>query len=362
MTFKTFGALCVATILAVALAVVTVLQQPRLEANDKQGERLFPSLEKDVARLKSVVVSHGGESTHFDWDGKTWHARERDNFPASAEKLNGLVVGLARATKIEGKTRLADRYSRLQLEDPAPKGTMSREVALQDAAGKDIAKLIVGRKQGGLGPGGTYVRLPNDPQTWLVTGDLTAIGTVGDWLQREIVDIKAPNINSVTVTHPNGDKVVVSRPNSMGNLSFQNLPKGASPGQDVSPEEYAGILAGMNMDDVAKADAKPFPKDKTITAVIEGVGGLQVNIDLATLGEETWIKIKASAPAPAPAAPNVTDMRTDWSKTVNDLNAKADGWVFQVPAYQVAALKHHTADILRASPQGRGPMMQDGPL
>jgi len=352
MSKKSFLALCAVTLIAVAMAIFSAAGRPQLESSDAQGERIFPNLVNDAETLKTVAVRHGGETVSLDWDGKTWRVRERGNYPADGGKVTGLLIGLAQATKIEGKTKLVDRYARLEVEDPTAKDAKSRELALIDAAGKDVAKLIIGKQQRGLGSNtsGTYVRLPGDPQVWLVNGALSAETTVGDWLDKTIVDIKEPAISGITITHPNGEKIVVGRAPNGQNFSIENLPKGAQPSSFYVADEYGRLLTAMMLEDVAPATTKTFPKDKTITAVIDGGNGFQVTLDMAEIDGQSWVRIKGTPPpADNPDAPaaNAVDLRTDWAKVIGGLNARAEGWVYQVPAFQVAPMKRRMSDLLK---------------
>ena len=353
MSKKSFAALCVVTVIAVALAVFAAAGRPQLEATDKQGERIFPNLVKDVETLKTVTVRHGGETISLDWDGKMWRVRERGNYPADSEKITGLIIGLAQMSKVEGKTKQPDRYARLEVEDPAGKDAKSREVALIDASGKEIASLIVGKRQPGLGnkDGGTYVRLAGDPQVWLASGAVAAEGALGDWLKKDIVDIKEPMIGRITVTHPNGEKVVVGRVAGAQNLSIENLPKGAQPASFYIADDYARLLTSMSLEDVAPVADKPFPKDKTITAVVEGGNGFQVMLDMTEINGQSWVRIKGTPPPGEKTeqadAGQAVDLRTDWAKIIGAMNARADGWAYQVPAYQVAPLKRRMSDLLK---------------
>lgn len=352
MSKKSFAALCVVTAAAVVLALVAIAGRPRIETADRQGERIFPNLVKEVENLKTVAIRHGNETISLDWDGKAWHARERDNYLADREKITGLIIALAQAAKVEGKTKLPDRYARLEVEDPTAKGAKSRQVALIDAGGKEIASLIVGKRQDSLGTkeGGTYVRLPGDPQVWLVSGEISAETNVSDWLEKTIIDIKEPNIGRVTVTHPNGEKIIAGRAPGAQNFSIENLPKGAEPSSFYVADEYGRLLTTMMMEDVARADTKTFPKDKTITAVVDGGNGFQVTLEMAEIDGQSWVKIKGTPPPPekpAADAAKAVDMRTDWAKVIADLNARADGWVYQVPDFQLSPLKRHMADLLK---------------
>ncbi len=355
MTRKSFLALCVAAGLGIVLAAVALFSGPRVQSSDGGGQLLVPNLVKDVDRLKSIVIHQAGETVSLDWDGKMWRYRERTNYPADGEKVTAMVVRLARMTKVEPKTSRPDRYDRLDLGDPSAKDSKASQVTLIDQTGKEIANLIVGKRKYTLGSreGGTYVRMPGDPQTWLAQGDVSVGGKPGDWLKREIVDIKEGAIKSITVTHPNGEKVIVAKGDPMEkSYTVENLPKGAQVSSPFAADDYGRVLANLSVDDVAPVASKPFAKDKTISAVIEGFTGFQVLMDIYESDGETWIKVKGVVPPPrpepkAPEGVHVTDLRTDWAKVMTDMNARTEGWAFQVQAFTVGALTRHMSDLLK---------------
>jgi hypothetical protein len=344
MSTKSFLGLCIATAIAVILAAVAILGQPRFETSDPEKVLLFPNLVTDLERLKSVVIRHNGQTQSFDWDGKIWTSRDKSGYFASREKLTGMLVTLAQMTRIEGKTKLPDRYARLEVDEPG-KGAHGRQVTLIDTAGKEIANVVLGKRQYNMGSqsSNTYIRLPGDPQVWLASGEFSPDTALVDWLERTIININPPLIKSVTVTHPNGERVVVGRAEpEAAEMTVLNLPRGARQVTPTAGEEYGRILTDMNLEDVAPAAEIAFPKDKTTTAVVEGLTGYQIIIELADVDGQEWIKIKGAPPSGGPSKPGdsgLIDLSTDWDQIINSLNARTNGWVFQVPSYQLSILK-----------------------
>ena len=174
MQTKTFQILSGITVAAVVLAIVAILGQPRFESTDTEGGSILPTLVKDSERLKTVVIRQNGETISLDWDGKFWRAREKHNYLANTERVSNLLVTLAKMSKIEGKTKLPERYNRLEVEDPTSKNARSRQISLIDKDGKEIGSVVLGKKQYNIGSQGnnTYVRLQDDPQVWLAAGEV----------------------------------------------------------------------------------------------------------------------------------------------------------------------------------------------
>jgi hypothetical protein len=352
MTKKTLIVLGALTLVAIVLAFAATRGQPRIEATDQAGQVLFPRMVNDIDKLKSVVIKHGGETLTIDWDGKVFRMRERGGYLVEAEKVQALAVRLARLSKLESKTAQADRYDRLDLGDPATKGGQATQLTLLDAGGKAIADVIVGKRKFTLGgrEGGTYVRLPGDPQTWLALGELMVGTAAHDWLKTDIADIKGDTIKRVTVTHANGDKVAASL-GANNAFTLENIPRGMEMVTPSTGDDFRKLLEALKLDDVAQASTVTFPKDRTTTAVFEGVDGFQITLETFDDNGKYWIRLKGSAPAD----------RADAAKLVADLNARTEAWAFQVPQYAIVPLTKSMNDLVKKpDPQGARPAMPQG--
>jgi hypothetical protein len=337
MTKRTLVILGGLALIAVILAVAATRGQPRVEASDQAGQVLFPALVNDIEKLKTVVIKHAGETMTIDWDGKLFRFRERGGYPVDVEKVQALAVRLARLSKLESKTKQPDRYDRLDLGDPMTKGGQSSQVTMLDAGGKALADVIVGKRKFTLGgrEGGTYVRFPNDPQTWLALGDLMVGPAPHDWLMRDIADIKQADIKRVTVTHAGGEKIVVTK--AANGFVLDNMPRGLEMVSPSTAEDFAKVLEGLQLDDVAQVAKIAFTKDKTTTAVFEGNDGFQVALDLFDDGGKFWIRLKG-----APAAD-----KPDSAKAIAELNARTEGWAYQVPNFAIAVLTRAMSDLTK---------------
>src|SRR5438477_171591 len=64
----------------------------------------------------------------------------------------------------------------------------------------------------GAGNDGVYIRKPGDPQAWLARGSLEFSDQLSSWLDRRILDLPEKRIAKVTLTQPDGTRLVISRP------------------------------------------------------------------------------------------------------------------------------------------------------
>lgn len=344
MKQRTVFALAGAATVAVVLAAAALLSQPRVETSDRGGEVFFPNLlERAQDGLKTVVVRAAGGTISLDREGNAFLYRERANYPADPQKVVDLVVSVARLAKLESKTSVPERYARLDLQEPTEKGSNAKQVILIDAEGKELANVIVGKRKYTLGgkEGGTYVRVPGDPQAWLAVGEVNPGAAARDWIAKDIVNVPDAAVARVTVTQPNGERVISAKGED-GAWAITNLPKSAALESNFAAEEYGRILANLQADDVAQAADVPFAKERTHTAVIETVEGSRITVEMTEAKDESWIRIDAR---PGPGL----DANSSATQAMAAINARAEGRVFLVPAYKVAILKRTLADLRQKS-------------
>jgi hypothetical protein len=162
---------------------------------------------------------------------------------------------------------------------------------------------------------------------------------------RKIADVKRDAIERVTVTQPDGSKVEAEKATVLDpDFKITNGPRNAQfPGN--AGNEFGNLLSDLTFDDVAKAETIPFPKDKITVAEVEGFEGLTVTFEAVENNGATWIRVHADPPdLRAPQKSNV-----DWGKVAADINARSEGWVFQIPSYEAAPLKKRMSDLVKKS-------------
>ncbi|MEQ8510437.1 MAG: DUF4340 domain-containing protein [Rhodospirillaceae bacterium] len=342
---------------AVVLAGWAILSRPAMESSDFDGAVVFPDLLDSLNDLDRIVVRHKDGVETLEATDEGWVYVERDNYPVQGDKVGELVVKLSRLEKIEPKTKLAERYDRLDLADPEVKDdTRAKEVALIDSEGAEMARLLVGKRKFTLGSteGGTYILVPDDPQAWLVTGELNPGTRARDWLVREITDIKDKDIQRIRIVHPDGEELVVYKETpEQANYAVENVPEDMVLRRDSIADDTGRVLSNLLLDDVKKAADVDFPADQTITATFLGFDGFTIDVDLIESGDENWLRFRGQAPQEVPASEVSGEeesgqvSKPNWADVIAELNAKADGWVYQLPGYEVAPLKKRMTDLVR---------------
>jgi hypothetical protein len=385
MNQKTLIGLAIAALVAIVAAIaINRANMPRSESGGEQSSYLAPELRDHVNDVSKLVVTGADNKTLATLERGTngWSIAEKGGYAVDTGKLREFLLKLADAKLVEQKTANKDKYATLGVEDVSAKDAKGLQAELDGLARP--FKLIVGVANQ---RGGTFVRRVGDAESWLASATLNVEKNAADWLKKDLVDIAANRIESVTITHPDGKRVRVTK-DAEGDANFKlvDIPKRREAGSEYSANGLASMLAGLRFDDVVPAkDAAP--DDKALKASYATFDGLMVDVtawekdakdyaqftaslDTAQAGKgitaaqakaksefetATAAAAKDSKPADKPIKPlAVSDVVKDHenrlaalNKEVADLNARVNGWTYVLPAYKYATINKSIDDLLK---------------
>src|SRR5918994_3441859 len=215
MSPKAFVVLAAVTVIITVAAVLAVLSQPAVTTLRFVDEPAFPALrENPDAVAKIALTTPEGTITLVRETGDRWSALERYGYPVDRKQVRNLVVALADMRLIERKTAQPERYDRLQVEAPDADNAQSQLVRLESAEGKVLAEAIIGKQRyrlTGTEPSGTYLRRPDEAQSWLASGGVQIEQTVARWLEAEVVDIAPEAIRRIEIERAGEPGYVAAR-------------------------------------------------------------------------------------------------------------------------------------------------------
>jgi hypothetical protein len=278
----------------VLMGLAVYLSESRKPAEEAPAAgALAPGLEAGLNEVNQVVVqAAGGETITLKRGEAGWGVEEKQGYAADVGKLRELLLNLAQAQRIEPKTAVESSYPVLGVQDVEAEGASN--VLLRVAgAGPELAVILGQNNSRGAG---TFVRLQDEAQSWLVDRNLAAEKTASGWLQRDLMDIAANRITGVEVQPPEGGPVQIEA-NSGGEGDFRiaNLPNGREPASAFVGDATAGFLSGLRIDDVRRAEGyTPAADAQATTASFRTREGLLVAVKAHTQGGETWASFEVS--------------------------------------------------------------------
>jgi hypothetical protein len=247
----------------------------------------------------------------------------------------------ADAKKIEEKTSNPEMYTRLGVEDI---GEESQGTGIRMAGPESERSVIIGNLAQ---TKYRYARIPEEANSWLIDQNPTLPGGVNGWLLQEILDIDQNRIQSVTITHADGETIRIEKEHPADrDFEVPDIPEGRELSYASIVDGLAGVLSGLNLQDVAK-ESELEANDSLATTVFRTFEGLEITIGSSLRDDNTWITISASQSVSEQAnePDEQAELDPDEAKKINE---RLGGWTYQLQSYKADPLRRRWDDILKA--------------
>jgi len=314
MTPRIVTGLAGLTALTIVAAALAVARLPEVAEVATVNEPAFPALRGAPDAVAKIEIATADGSFRLERTDGAWTAPARFGYAVDGAEVRSLVVALADMRLVERKTRRADRYARLEVEDLESPEAASRLVRLNDAQGTPLAEALLGRTRFRLTGGaqqGTYLRRPGDDQAWLASGGPRLKSELSDWLDRAVVDVARDDVRRVEIVPAAGPAYAAARDDADSDLELVE-PADASEADETPTARLASLLAGVVLEDVRPAKVFAWPAD-TPRAHVETFGGAVYDLRLATTDDGDWLALMVSGD--------------------DAVSARTEGWVYRVPDY-----------------------------
>lgn len=340
MNPKTFSILAAVTVIAVIAAFVSSGRDQGTGPVAGIGQPVFPGLIEKVNTVAKAVIEHPKGRITLEKGGAGWTLKESENYAARTVKIQRSILGLAELRQLEPKTRLKEKYAKLELQDGNAKDAKSRRVKLFDAKDALMADVLVGKKRDNL-PGesstGVYVRRPGDAQSWLAQGDPGITVLRRDWLERKIVDINSNRIERIVIRHLGGKNVEISKADAKAeNFTLANMPEGKKLIDASGPNDVARGLADLQLEGVRKRPFN-FGIATSVAMIATTFDGLEVQVLTAKKNGQYWLRIDAKVRKGAAG---------DVVKEAQEITKRTGDWAYRISDYAASNLRKTLDDLV----------------
>jgi len=358
-----FRNVLVLTVLLAAAAVWVWSQQNRTGAEPEHvGELLFPELPARLNDIERIELQSAGESFAFVRQGGEWTVESWGGFPASFEKLKEVAYGVSRLQVLQPMTARPSGWGELQVQEPA-EGNTALRVRLQ-AGGATLADVVVGRSAG---RNEVFVRRSGEDQTWKASGSLLPPKEANGYVEREILAVPAARVARVTIEHPDGERVDLSRTGGGSNdWALAAIPEGMEITAPGLLAQAPGAIARLELDAVAPAAEVDALGSEWTSTRFETEDGLEIVVRTTkdAAGEKTYARLSVAAlprpegedvgpPEPADAADEpASDEKSpeEIAAEAAGLQAKVAPWTYVIPSWRSDNLRKRMADLVRVPP------------
>ena len=284
ITRKYYVALCCAVFLIV---VLFILQTSEREVAVKP--RLFDLIANESS-IAAVEISRGNTriamvSTDAGW--RISHHEKLKDYPVDPLVMSRLIRFVLDAKYVERKTDRPEKLGKLGLALEVDQSASVGPVLLSvEAMSKESQVLVGNLSQSGLG---TYVRVPNESQVWLVSGRVKLSLDVLDWISPVFLNIDRAEIVRATFTSPTGARVVVSASGNTESAIIENMPVGTKLAYDSVPDTALDALINLRLIEVRRADYHAW--EDAASAEFELSSGSLILLRCTEINGKYWVLV-----------------------------------------------------------------------
>lgn len=304
------------------------------------GTLAFPDLAPRLAGAQKIELTRQNQATTLTRDGDTWRIEQAGGYPARPERIRELLTGLTELRLVEERTSDPARHADIGVDDPSREGSTAARLRLLDAQGQPIAELILGRRrvrtQGNV-PEAIYVRRPSEAKSWLAEGRLVADADPQLWINRDIASLAPDRLRRVEI-----------RRTGEGPLDLARAGEVDAPLEIVTPAEHP-VADRASLDEVGRAfdmltfievrRAAEAPGEALGETRFDYTDGLTITAWPQRDGQVLWVRLRAEGD----------------SDEAKALQARWDGWAYQLGIWKEKAMIPTLADLLPQAPANADP-------
>ncbi len=347
----------------------------------ERGRKLLANLNPE--EVAAIRIQEGDESLNLERRGKSFRIAERDGYTAKNESVNRLLKALLDIS-LEKKIGTGDKLAEtLELEPP---GSSTVDVTLEDANGKAMVQLRLGKEFEG---GGVYAqrRDGSDDTIYLTTSRPFLDTAPEDFLKKEIVDVTASQITriegrdfevqeffeeppappadetaagevegeAVAVADADGDATIPipPAPVSLG-LQLADLPDGKSENA-TAMNKVKGALTRLEFEEVYPADSPQVAGlafDRRLSVTLKDTTGYILS--LAEKDDKHYLRIEGFSTvdrveiAPDESEEELKEKADSLTRAdeIQDFNAFHGTWVYEIAERFAEKLKLTKRDLV----------------
>lgn len=336
MKRRTLVILGVAAAASVGAAILLTPETARNPQLAPEAGLAFPGLAQRLNDAQAIEVQrHDAALTVRRSEGETWVLPDKAGYPVRPGRVRELLVGLTELRLVEPRTANEEMLDRLGLEDPTRPGATSSLLRVLDGSGGTIAELVVGRRrmrtQGGV-PESVYVRRPSETQAWLAEGRLPMDADPQLWIDRDLANLPRDRVLRVVVRRAgeDGELVIARASGADEDPAFRvEQPAEAPPTDEISLDEIGRAFEFLTFLDVRQEG--DIPGEALGESRFELTDGLAIAVTTHRDGEAIWVRLRAEGDGEEAAG----------------LNARWNGWAYQVGQWKEKAFVPRLADLAR---------------
>ena len=332
MNMKQIGILSALAAASVGAAFVTMGSGPQGFASDKRGQIVFPGLVQKANDVTSIAIRDFERSFTVERRDDGFYNKE-SGYPVKPDAFRDLVGSASFLTFEETKTADPARMADLGLAEPgAAPESVGREMSFRDAKGNVLAALTVGNADATVGGarGGTFIKLPEQKQAWLVRGQMRVPVPHAAWYEINFINIQRDGLAGITIKGGGLDEIVTKAEKKGDDIKLMNAPEGRE-GDGSKLMRLGFMVDPISFQDVRKAEGAP--KSDARQMIVTSWKGYTITYTAIGDVADGWVRF-------------TTQLTSDLGKEeAEDFRRKTEGFDFKLAQHEIDMLRWSMKDV-----------------
>jgi len=303
------------------------------------------------AEIDSIVTGTGDDEVTLKRHGSGFVVVDKDNYPAKTSEINSLITKCLDIQTLEFVTGNPANHEDLEVTEEKAHSVIKFMKA--DPNSSLLTGIVVGKTKE-LGQG-SYVRLlssnPNLSNRVYVISNAPRFGSGAmSLIERQLISVKREDIESVTVSSPDGKYVLKPKENSQ-DIILEDIPAGKKL-KSAEGKNVFTALSNLSFDDV-KRNSGELSFDKQYVCRLKD--STEYTIKIANQDGKVYITCSAEFTEQRPATirkdESEEELKAKEAKLLADDKAKEftaehKGWIYEIPDFKVRNLTKQLSDLI----------------
>jgi len=302
------------------------------------------------AEIDSIVTGTGDDEVTLKRHGSGFVVVDKDNYPAKTSEINSLITKCLDIQTLEFVTGNPANHEDLEVTEEKAHSVIKFMKA--DPNSSLLTGIVVGKTKE-LGQG-SYVRLlssnPNLSNRVYVISNAPRFGSGAmSLIERQLISVKREDIESVTVSSPDGEYVLKLKEGGKDVL-LENIPAGKKL-KSAEGKSVFTALANLSFDDV-KRNFGELSFDRQYVCRLKD--STEYTVKIAAEDGKIYITCSAEFTGQRPSTirkdESEEELKAKEAKLLADDKAKEftaghKGWIYEIPSYKVKNLTKELSDL-----------------
>lgn len=318
-------------VVAVLVAALLLIESGEDGELPGAGSLLLPEMRTVANDIDRIEIKRTGETTVVEKHEGAWVLPDRGNYAANIAKVREVLLAMSDAAVVEAKTANPELHGRLGVDTPDIDSSKGTSVAA--TAGEQSFELVFGNvAQREF----RYARVAGEDQSWLIDQNPDIPTESGQWLNTDIIDIDANRVRSVSIDHPDGESISISKGAAEDtNFTVADIPAGRELSYSTVANGIGGALNDLDLEDV-RVYSEPA---ESVVARFETFDNVRINVNISSEDDSKWIALEIHLPA---------DVALDRLEEWNAARERVTGWQYRIADYKANLFTRRWDDILKA--------------